>query len=65
VASAEATDKAWLRPSTDKAPRLQLERAGYGFRYAAIRRPDHQRRRDGLCASVGVRRARDRAYPAQ
>ena len=39
VTSAEATDKTWLRPSTDKAPRLQVERAGYGFRYAAIRRP--------------------------
>ena len=39
VGSAEATEKTWLRPSTDKAPRLQLERAGYGFRYAAIRRP--------------------------
>ena len=39
MTSAEATDKTWLRPSTDKAPRLQVERAGYGFRYAAIRRP--------------------------
>ena len=39
VVGAEATEKAWLRPSTDKAPRLQLERTGYGFRYAAIRRP--------------------------
>jgi len=39
VAGAEATDKQWLRPSTDKAPRLQVQRAGYGFRYAAIRRP--------------------------
>jgi phthalate 4,5-dioxygenase oxygenase subunit len=39
VTGAEATDKTWLRPSTDKAPRLQVERAGYGFRYAAIRRP--------------------------
>ncbi len=39
VGGAEATDKTWLRPSTDKAPRLQLERTGYGFRYAAIRRP--------------------------
>ena len=39
VGSAEATEKTWLRPSTDKAPRLQVERAGYGFRYAAIRRP--------------------------
>jgi phthalate 4,5-dioxygenase oxygenase subunit len=39
VDSAKATDKAWLRPSTDKAPRLQVERTGYGFRYAALRRP--------------------------
>lgn len=39
VAGAKATDKAWLRPSTDKAPRMQVQRAGYGFRYAAIRRP--------------------------
>jgi phthalate 4,5-dioxygenase oxygenase subunit len=39
VGGAEATDKAWLRPSTDKAPRIQMERTGYGFRYAALRRP--------------------------
>jgi phthalate 4,5-dioxygenase oxygenase subunit len=39
VTGAEATDKQWLRPSTDKAPRLQVQRTGYGFRYAAIRRP--------------------------
>ena len=39
VASAQATDQSWLRPSTDKAPRMQVERAGYGFRYAALRRP--------------------------
>jgi len=39
VDSAKATDTNWLRPSTDKAPRLQVERAPYGFRYAAIRRP--------------------------
>lgn len=39
VESAQATDKAWLRPSTDKTPRLQVQRAGYGFRYAALRRP--------------------------
>ncbi len=37
--SAKATDSMWLRPSTDKAPRLQVERTPYGFRYAAIRRP--------------------------
>ena len=39
VGGAEATSKNWLRPSTDKAPRLQVERTSYGFRYAAIRRP--------------------------
>lgn len=39
VDGAKATDKTWLRPSTDKAPRMQVQRGGYGFRYAALRRP--------------------------
>src|SRR5256885_2793345 len=39
VDSARATEQNWLRPSTDKAPRFQIERTSYGFRYAAIRRP--------------------------
>jgi phthalate 4,5-dioxygenase oxygenase subunit len=39
VDGAKATDKSWLRPSTDKAPRLQVQRTPYGFRYAALRRP--------------------------
>lgn len=39
VDSAGATGSMWLRPSTDKAPRLQVEHTPYGFRYAAIRRP--------------------------
>jgi phthalate 4,5-dioxygenase oxygenase subunit len=39
VAGGQATDTNWLRPSTDKAPRMQAQRGGYGFRYAAIRRP--------------------------
>jgi phthalate 4,5-dioxygenase len=39
VEGAEATETNWLRPSTDKAPRMRVERGGYGFRYAAIRRP--------------------------
>ena len=39
VATAQATPSAWLRPSTDKAPRLQVQRTAYGFRYAALRRP--------------------------
>jgi phthalate 4,5-dioxygenase oxygenase subunit len=39
VDSAQATANTWLRPSTDKAPRMQVQRTGYGFRYAALRRP--------------------------
>ncbi len=39
VEGSTATDSAWLRPSTDKAPRMQFEPTGYGFRYAAIRKP--------------------------
>ena len=39
VDAAKATETHWLRPSTDKAPRLQVERTTYGFHYAAIRRP--------------------------
>ena len=33
------TDSAWLRPSNDKAPRMQFQATSYGFRYAAIRKP--------------------------
>eukprot|EP01037_Dinobryon_pediforme_P002615 gene2615-2655_t len=32
-------DGLWQRPSTDKAPRLQVQLTSYGMRYAAIRRP--------------------------
>ena len=39
VGGAGATDKTWLRPSTDRAPRLQVERTDFGFRYVAIRHP--------------------------
>ncbi|MGB7035736.1 MAG: Rieske 2Fe-2S domain-containing protein [Xanthobacteraceae bacterium] len=39
VDGAKAVDKLWLRPSTDKAPRLQVERTSFGFHYVAIRRP--------------------------
>jgi phthalate 4,5-dioxygenase oxygenase subunit len=39
VDGAKATSKNWLRPSTDKAPRLSVEPTNFGFRYAAIRRP--------------------------
>jgi phthalate 4,5-dioxygenase oxygenase subunit len=36
---ATAKDDHWVRPSTDKNPRLQVQVTNYGFRYAAIRRP--------------------------
>jgi len=39
VYGSTATEEAWLRPSNDKAPRLQFEATPYGFRYAAIRKP--------------------------
>ncbi|MBI3436915.1 MAG: Rieske 2Fe-2S domain-containing protein [Proteobacteria bacterium] len=39
VDSAQATDATWLRPSTDRAPRFQVQPTSFGFRYAAIRRP--------------------------
>jgi len=39
VDSARATQTKWPRPSDDKAPRLQFQPTGYGFRYAAIRKP--------------------------
>src|SRR5207237_3333501 len=39
VDSAKATTTAWPRPSTDKAPRLQVQPTDFGFRYVAIRRP--------------------------
>ena len=39
VEGATANDQFWQRPSTDKAPRLFLDRTSFGFRYSAIRRP--------------------------
>src|SRR5258708_2939819 len=39
VDTAKAADTHWLRPSTDKAPRLKVQLMIYGMRYAAIRRP--------------------------
>ncbi|MEI7447014.1 MAG: MarR family transcriptional regulator, partial [Burkholderiales bacterium] len=39
VDGAKATASAWLRPSPDKSPRLQVQPTPWGFRYAAIRRP--------------------------
>ncbi len=42
VDSAAANDSHWLRPSTDKSPRLVTQPTSFGFRYAAIRRPIKQ-----------------------
>lgn len=39
VEGSTATETAWLRPSNDKAPRLEAEVTDYGFHYAALRRP--------------------------
>ncbi|MEO8113747.1 MAG: Rieske 2Fe-2S domain-containing protein [Phenylobacterium sp.] len=39
VTGSTATETAWLRPSADKAPRLEAELTDYGFHYAAIRTP--------------------------
>ena len=39
VDRAKATATTWPRPSTDTAPRIQIQRTNFGFRYAAIRRP--------------------------
>ncbi|MGH8741696.1 MAG: Rieske 2Fe-2S domain-containing protein [Burkholderiales bacterium] len=39
VHGSTATDSAWLRPSDDKAPRLQFQPTSYGFKYAALRKP--------------------------
>ena len=39
VSSAGADSERWLRPSTDKSPRMVAETTDYGFRYAALRRP--------------------------
>jgi len=42
VDGSTATEEAWLRPSHDKAPRLQFDATPYGFRYAALRKPIQQ-----------------------
>src|SRR3954468_24071669 len=39
VEKAKALDTHWVRPSTDKSPRMEVERTSFGFHYAAIRRP--------------------------
>lgn len=38
-AASVGDNQLWLRPSTDKAPRLVVQRTPFGFRYAALRKP--------------------------
>jgi len=42
VGGAGATDDQWQRPSSDRAPRLSLQRTSFGFRYVANRRPNNR-----------------------
>ena len=51
VDGAKATDKAWLRPSTDKAPRMQVQRTPYGFRYGPA--PADQQRGHARLREIG------------
>jgi phthalate 4,5-dioxygenase oxygenase subunit len=39
VANSTAKDDAWLRPSVDKSPKIEVQKTRFGFRYAAIRKP--------------------------
>ena len=39
VSGSTATDTAWARPSGDKAPRIEIQRTSFGFRYVAMRKP--------------------------
>lgn len=39
VSGSTATDTAWLRPSADKSPRIEVQKTPFGFRYVAIRKP--------------------------
>jgi len=40
VDGAKATGEYWPRPSADKAPRMKVQLTNFGFRYAAIRKPN-------------------------
>lgn len=46
VDTAEAKETHWLRPSTDKQPRIRVQITNYGMRYAALRRPIANPERD-------------------
>ena len=46
VYGSTATGDVWVRPSSDKAPKMQFEPTPYGFRYAAIRKPIKNPERD-------------------
>jgi len=55
VAGSTATGTAWLRPSNDKAPRLEVEETDFGFHYAAIRMPlEHPEAQDYVRTTVWI-----------
>jgi phthalate 4,5-dioxygenase len=39
VGGTQPTGSTFLRPTTDKAPRIQVQPTDYGFKYAALRKP--------------------------
>ena len=65
VEGAKATDVNWLRPSTDKAPRIADRADEYGFRYAAIRRPIKNETTHDYVRITRLHRAVHRARPAK
>jgi len=65
VDSAKATDSAWLRPSVDKAPRLQFEPTSYGFRYCRDPQAAAQSRNRPVHPHHAVHRAFHRADSAE
>ena len=65
VDGAKATTKAWLRPSTDKAPRLQVAARRLRLPLRGDPPADRERGHQRLRAHHGVRRADHRADPAE
>ena len=65
VDGAEATDTNWLRPSTDKAPRLEVERTPLRLPLCRAAPADQERQHARLRARHGLRRAVHRADSAE
>ena len=65
VDGAKATGDNWLRPSTDKAPRMQVERRATASATPPSAKPIRECRDTRLRPHHGVRRAVHRAHPAE